>query len=314
VKPAHFRLLSAILPALLLLACAPRDRAAAQQALIGSWQTSDELRLSPGCAATSGAGGKSVPEGVTVRGQERTYLARVPGTYAPDRPHDFVVAFHGRTNPNIQVREYFDLDEALPEAIILYPSALPDGSGFRWSDPGDLPDELRDFALFDALLVSFGNAYCLDLDRVFVVGHSLGASFANSVACSRGELVRAVASVAGGIEGAPCDGGAGALIVHHPEDDLVPISAGERARDAFVAANAAAGPPILASEPELAALGCLRYGSDSPDPVVWCVHDDALTYGGRYYPHNWPDAVPQAIARFFRDLPRGSTGTRADKR
>ncbi|MEX2540825.1 MAG: hypothetical protein WD314_03420 [Trueperaceae bacterium] len=284
--------------AAVLLACAPREQGTERLALVGSWSVSPENRVSPGCRDGDG----SAPTSVAVRGRERAFIARIPETYTANAPHDLVVAFHGRTNPNSQVRGYFDLDEALPEAIILYPSALAMEGGYRWSDPGDLPAELRDYALLDALLVAFGSELCLDLDRIFVVGHSLGASFANSVACHRGQVVRAVASVAGGIDAANCDGGAAALVIHHPEDRLVPIREGERARDAFLAANDLPPEPLPASEPELLALGCVRYGPDSPDPVIWCEHEDATTFGGRYYPHNWPDAAPLAIARFFRDL------------
>jgi polyhydroxybutyrate depolymerase len=255
--------------------------------------------VSAGCGT---ARPSQTPVSVTLRGVERFVLAQVPEAYAPDLPFDLVVAFHGRTNPNSQVRGYFDLDDSLPQAIILYPSALPDGNGFRWSDPGDATDLLRDYELFDALLATFAAAYCIDLDRVFVVGHSLGASFANSVACHRGGVVRAVATVAGGIEEAGCDGGAAALIIHHPDDRLVPIEEGLRARNAFIAANQLRPDPVPVSEPELSRLGCVRFGPDSPDPVVWCVHDFATTTSGRYYPHNWPDFSDEAIARFFRDL------------
>jgi polyhydroxybutyrate depolymerase len=272
---------------------------AAQQGDTAWTIAGDQHRLSPGCTS----GGSAAPESISVRGRERSFIARIPASYRGDEPHDLVVAFHGRTNSNAQVRDYFGLDEALPEAIILYPSALPESLGFRWSDPGDLPGELRDYALLDSLLVAFGTALCVDLERVFVVGHSLGASFANSVACHRGGVVRAVASVAGGIEGRECDAGVAALVIHHPEDQLVPIGEGLRARNAFLGANSFASDRFVsASEPQLRALACQRYGGDSTDPVFWCAHDDTTSYGRAYYPHTWPDAAPQAIARFFRDL------------
>jgi polyhydroxybutyrate depolymerase len=302
--------------AVLLAACAPlesRPEHLSLASLAAAWTGetdrsrdsawtagTHEGRPSPGCQA---GGSAEPPASVTVRGRERSFIARVPGGYTGAEPHDLIVAFHGRTNPNTSVQDYFELDEALPNAIILYPIALPDGVGFRWSDPGDVPAELRDYAFLDALLVAFGGAFCVDLERVFVVGHSLGASFANSVACHRGGVVRAVASVAGGIEGRECDGGVAAMVIHHPEDGLVPIAEGLRARDAFLAANGLGGHPVPASEPELLALGCQRYGRDAPDPVIWCEHDDSSSYGGAYYPHTWPDAASTAIARFFRDLP-----------
>jgi polyhydroxybutyrate depolymerase len=237
-----------------------------------------------------------------VRGQERTVLARIPGG-ARAAPRDLVIAFHGRTNDAARARRYFRLDAALPDAVIVYPRALPAGAGtFAWSAPGDPADRLRDFALVEAIIEAFGRAHCIDLDRVFVVGHSLGASFANDVACRLGDRIRAVASVAGGIQGGPCPAPTAALIVHHPDDPLVPLSSGERVRDAFRVANElATGPAAPAEHPALVRLRCVRY-DDVEHPVVWCRHDDATAPGGRYDPHTWPDGAADAIAAFFSGL------------
>jgi polyhydroxybutyrate depolymerase len=140
---------------------------------------------------------------------------------------------------------------------------------------------------------------------VFVVGHSLGASFANDVACHSGVRVRAVASVAGGVSGGPCMAGTAALILHHPDDPLVPISEGERVRDAFlIASDLSASEAGPAEEPALARLGCVRSGDPAAaHPVVWCAHDDATAPGGRHDPHTWPDGAAAAIATFFAGLP-----------
>lgn len=259
------------------------------------------VRPSPGCSALRPS---PPPERLVVDGQERTVLARVPEG-AELLPRDLVIVFHGRTNDAARVRRYFHLDEALPEAVIAYPSALPTGAGtFSWSAPGDPPRGLRDFALVEAIIDAFGRAQCLDLQRVFVVGHSLGASFANDVACRLGGRIRAVASVAGGLQGSGCVGGAAALLLHHPDDRLVPVSVGEHVRDAFRTANGlAAAPAAPATHPALAALRCVRYGSDDAEnPVLWCPHGDATAPGGRYYPHTWPDGAAAAIRAFLANL------------
>jgi polyhydroxybutyrate depolymerase len=293
---------------LLLAACAPRiailpatgvkaDTGAAIDA-----PTRDGSRPSPACFDPVGS---SIPDRLVVRGQERRVLSHAPaGPHA--EPRDLVIAFHGRTNDAARARRYFRLEGALPEAVIVYPQALPASPGtFAWADPGDPPDALRDFELVDAIIDAVGHARCIDLQRVFVVGHSLGAYFANDVACTLADRVRAVASVAGGLQGGACSGGTAALLIHHPDDALVPIGAGERGRDAFLAANGLADATATpAAHPALATLGCVRYGDAGvPDPVVWCAHDDATWPSGRYDPHAWPAATPAAIAAFFRHLP-----------
>jgi polyhydroxybutyrate depolymerase len=271
----------------------------------GAGVAPDELvamRLSPACSASAAS---VLPGRLLVRGQERLVLSQAPD--GPDaKPRDLVIAFHGRTNDAARAQRYFRLDEALPEAVIVYPQALrANPNTFAWGDPGDPAGALRDFELVGAIIDTFGRARCIDLERVFVVGHSLGAYFANDVACSLGDRVRAVASVAGGLQGTECVAGTAALLLHHPDDALVPLSAGEQARDAFREANGVADAQATpTAHPALAALRCQRYGDDdAPNPVVWCAHDDATSPGGRYDPHSWPAATPAAIAAFFRLLP-----------
>ncbi len=280
----------------LAAACAPRTTP------VASTEAPTAVRRSTGCDAASAT---TRPDRVVVAGTERSFLARVPsGPTAVAR--DLVLVFHGRTNDAAQLRRYVGLDAALPAAIVVYPRALPAGPGaFAWSDPGDPPDRLRDFTLVDALIAAFGDAHCVDLDRVFVVGHSLGAYFANGVACRMGDRIRAVASVAGGLQGDACIGGAAALLVHHPDDRLVRVREGAAARDAFRSANGlGAAPAAPIADGPLGRLRCARYGdARTADPVVWCERDDATTPRGGFDPHTWPIGAEAAIGAFFAALP-----------
>jgi len=299
--------------ALLLAACEPRvltpvggDQVATAGNDVDA-RGSTNPRLSPACAAaeTTAAAAPAVPDSLIVDRRERTFLTRVPAT-AGTAPRSLVIAFHGRTNDAARVRRYFGLDEALPEAIIVYPRALTNGPGtFAWAAPGDPPDRLRDFAFVDALIDAVGRAACVDLGRVFVVGHSLGAYFANDVACSMGGRIRAVASVAGGLQGDGCVGGAAALLVHHPDDRLVGIAAGVAARDSFRFANGlSAVSAVRVQDDPLARLRCERYGdAHTANPVVWCPRDDATTPRGGYDHHTWPVGAAAAIGAFFTNLP-----------
>lgn len=256
-------------------------------------------RLSAGCTAP---GDTTPPERLVIDGRERTLIVNAPTDGAA--PHDLVIAFHGRTNDAARARAYFELDEAMPGALIVYPHALPAGPGsYAWRDPHDPVEAQRDVALVAAIVEAMGAARCVDLDRVFVVGHSLGAYFANDLACHHGTLVRAAASVAGGLQGEGCRGGTAALLIHHPGDTLVPIEEGERARDAFRSVNGyGALPATPATQPALSALGCERYGGDDAlHPVVWCPRDEPEAAGATN-PHGWPDGTGAAIAGFFADL------------
>ncbi|QQP89152.1 hypothetical protein IGS68_24685 [Skermanella sp. TT6] len=270
------------------------------------------LFLLSACATAEGAGSSvgcgrpppgSPPDSVVVDGRERALIADIPAGYEPGQPHRLVVAFHGRTNDNAQVRGYYGLDKAAREpTLFVYPQALRQADGtFSWSDPGDGSGSLRDYALFDAVVARFAGSYCVDPDRIFVVGHSLGASFVNSLACARGDRIRGVGSVAGGIVPSRCRGSVAALMLHNPADELVPITEGERARDTLVAQN---GQDAASPEPAGAgAFRCERFADRDPaNPVLWCPHDRDVNARGRYYPHQWPPGTAEAIMDFFQGL------------
>jgi polyhydroxybutyrate depolymerase len=250
----------------------------------------------PGC----GAPPERPPQAFFVADRERHALVVLPDGYQTDLPHALVFGFHGRTNDNVQVRGYFGLEEAADRpTIYVYPAALTDRSGrFTWSDPGDPPDALRDFVLFDAILERLASAYCIDLDAVYVVGHSLGASFANSLACARADRIRGVAAVAGGITSAGCSGTVAGLLLHNPRDRAVPFSEGKRARDILLKDQDDRNGP---GRRRFGDFECNQYGVRE-HPLLWCVHGQDVTPRGRFYPHQWPEGAAQAIFMFFNSL------------
>jgi polyhydroxybutyrate depolymerase len=240
------------------------------------------------------------PTTVNLDGQPRDMIVAVPPGYSADRVYPLVLGFHGRTNDNQQVRQYYDLEKSSRfDAIYVYPAGLRDGSGkYSWYNPGDRANSLRDYALFDRLLTDIGARYCVDQDQVFVVGHSLGASFANSLACARSDRIRAVGSVGGGISPTQCSGKVAALLLHNPDDQDVSVKESERARDALVAQNGSPAP--RPRKEKLAGFDCDRYGKREGE-VLWCLHHQDYNRRGRYYPHQWPKEASAAIMEFFAE-------------
>ena len=236
----------------------------------------------------------------------RQFITSIPSSYDPASAHRLIFAFHGRTTPNGQVQRYFQIEQSSTSpTIFVYPAGLMGEDGkYSWYEPGQSGDSLRDYAFFDALLELFSSSYCLDLDQVFVVGHSLGGSFANSLGCSRGSVIRGVGSVAGRIWGAECSGPTATMILHNPHDDLVPLSRGLHARDQALDQNGLE-PPARSCPPQ--ALNCECYGPpDAVNPVVWCPHTEDTNRHGEFYPHLWPREAGQAIMEFFDSLPASS--------
>lgn len=254
--------------------------------------------LSAGCALPAPT---DTPGVVPVDGRQRRFIFAAPGGYEPGIPHALVFAFHGRTNSNRRARGYFYLEEHLPfPTLFVYPAGLANGRGaYSWFDPRDGAEELRDYAFFDALLAHLQAHYCIDLGRVFLVGHSLGASFANCLGCARAHQVRGVATLGGGVMPSGCQGQVAAMVLHNPRDRLVPVAHGIRARDHFLQQNGFSATPV-GSGPRL--FNCQRYG-DALNPVLWCPHNHDHSRRGRYYPHNWPGATGKTIMDFFASLP-----------
>ena len=236
------------------------------------------------------------PESLLVGGSERQAIVVVPTDYPADQPLPLVIAFHGRTNDNARLRSYLELEEAAPRpAIFVYPAARQAiGGGFTWADSNGRPD----LALFDGIVAAIGRSYCVDRSAVFLVGHSLGATFANDLACARATEIAGVGTVAGGITQRRCVGRVPALLLHNPRDELVPLAEGDRARDVLLGAPIATAWPVAEGLHDFA---CLRAGSE-PAPLHWCLYQQSTTSRGRYYPHQWPDGASGLIMSFFADI------------
>ena len=233
---------------------------------------------------------------VTSSGITRSVITDLPENYDSTTPHNIVFAFHGRTSDNAQVQGYYDLDTESSNTIFVYPAALGDGGGFTWANG----DNAVDTQLFDDLLEVYATNYCVDLAKVYVVGHSLGASYTTSLGCLRGDRIRAVAALGGGISADTCTGKIAAMVLHNPDDNLVPLSEGERARDTFLTQNALPLEPVPTEPSEF---NCARYGSEETlYPVVWCLQPFSDSFNGEFYPHTWPQGAGPAIMEFFDNL------------
>lgn len=273
-----------------------RERAAD---LIAKYVKHDNERalanLSPGC----GKDERSPSLTLSVGGMDRSYILTKARGASSNTPSPLIVAFHGKTNSNEQVQDYYGLDRAASKYFIAYPAGIPTGNGsFSWSDGNDKPQELRDIAFFDAIVREIGDSECIDMNRIYVVGHSLGAWFANSVACARGGVVRASATVGGSAITSNCTGPTAAMIINNPKDALSPQSSAVTMRDVRIKENTCSA---QSSSVEPTSLSCVQYASCTQNPVVFCPH--TIDYERSvYYPHVWPPGTADAMVKFFEGL------------
>ena len=245
--------------------------------------TTDDAATSGECGASDAGRGLFDVE-TTVGGETRSYGVLVPaGLDGSTRPA-LVIAFHGLGGNGRQIRAYLGLEEqAGADAIHVYPDGLPrDAAGGRTAwDSADL-------ALFDAIVADVSARYCVDPQRIFVVGHSYGAYMTNLVGCARGDVVAGIAPVSGGAFGSGCRGAVPAWIAHGTSDATVPESEGVAAREAWRMRNGCGE-----TETPVSPSPCVAY--DCADaPVQWCAFD------GGHFP--LPSFTRDAIWSFFTGL------------
>lgn len=257
-------------------------------------------RMSPGCGRTQ----PTAPNTVTVNGVTRSFLLTIPAGYVPHDAYPLIFAFHGRTNDNAQVRNYMKLDRQITDAIIVYPAAISNGKGsFSWADPGDKAQEIRDIKFFDAMVEALADDYCINMDRISVVGHSLGAWIANTIACVRGDVVRASATVGGDTVITTCNGPAAAMIIHNPKDNLAPFSGAQKVLDQRLVTNVCDDAKPSLPGPEY--LNCKGYaGCTGNNDILFCPSTIDTDFHGDYYPHTWPNDTALYMREFLQQLYR----------
>ncbi len=198
---------------------------------------------------------------IDVGGTPREYWVWLPMPYDPNRAYPVVYQWHGcsdaedRQNNNPPVQ-----DQSGADAIHIRGKAVQ----ACWDTGLQTPD--LDF--FDALVAEVEATWCADPERRFATGYSSGAFMTHRLGCARGDMLRGIASIAGGQADADCTGPVAALVIHDEDDATVNIGASIGARDHHLARNGCdAAAPTSPVDPA----PCQAYaGCDDGLPVVWC--------------------------------------------
>ena len=242
---------------------------------------------------SSGCGsGSDVTTGehtITSAGVERVYYLKLPDTYDSDTSYPLIFAFHGFTgNYTFFSQGYYDLQDVVGDnAILVYPNALERNGETQW-------DYEADMVFFDDLYAELEATLCFDTRKVFAVGHSNGAGMTHTLGCKRGNILRAIAPVAGSFSDyAGCTGQVAVLMTHGSNDPVMPIGQTIPTREYWIAINGCssdAGQTEPGMDP-----ACVSYADCDPAyPVQFCEHSEG---------HDWPDFAGNVILDFFSTLP-----------
>jgi poly(3-hydroxybutyrate) depolymerase len=237
----------------------------------GATSADDGVDASTGGGEPAGSAGCGIPatdatmqwgyHTVDVDGVMREYWVWLPEPYDPALPYPVVYQFHGcadgdnpqSNNPPVQDQSGADAIHIRGRAVDSCWEASPGGP---------------DVAFFDAMVADVEATWCADAARRFATGYSSGSFMTHRLGCERADMLRGVATIAGGSGGNDCPGRVAALLIHYADDPTVNISASIAARDLNLARNNcdAAAPTNPVDPPP-----CESYtGCDDGYPVVWC--------------------------------------------
>jgi polyhydroxybutyrate depolymerase len=149
-----------------------------------------------GAVPSAGCGSSTVSAGdveVTTNsgGVARTYIRHVPPRHDGNTPLPLVVSIHGLgEGANLHTINTQWGPRADAAGFV---AVFPQGIGSRWSPSLGSAD----VAFIGHLLDEIESMLCIDTNRVYVTGFSLGAFMTTAVACAYADRVAAVAPVAG---------------------------------------------------------------------------------------------------------------------
>lgn len=230
---------------------------------------------------------------IKVDGVERQALVFPPSNPTGNKV-PLVFAFHGHGGNMNGFSQHAALQNAWPEALVVYPQGLPIPTtvdpeglkpGWQW-EPGEVGN--RDLKFVDAMLKTFRQKYPVDDRHVFAVGFSNGAFFTYLLWAERPQIFAAFALVAGR------SNLAGRLTMPKPavqiggeRDQLIRLN---NLKTAMLAVRRLNG---CSEQGEPCGPGCIRYPSSKNAPVINWIHPG---------PHIYPPNATSLIINFFKEL------------
>ena len=227
---------------------------------------------------------------INVGGSARQYYQWLPQAYDPNRHYQVLYEFHGCSiDPDPQNNHPPTQTLSGTEAIHIRMRAADE----CW----DLSKSGVEYSYFDAVVAAVEGTLCTDPKRRFATGYSSGAFMAHYLACWRGAMLRAVATIAGGYGPVPptdCTGNVAALLIQDADDQTVPPWKTISARDDHIARDGCdPNAPTSPFDPP----PCQEYSGCKPGyPVVWCE-----TSGEDH--SSQPDLSAPAFWHFLSTLP-----------
>lgn len=261
IAGARARTIGAMRPAVfvILAACSGGSDATPGDASTGT-DEDGAVTIDALAAGTAGCGKPSTVAAETWvmrQAMGRPYFIRIPAGYDPTRPYQIVYQQHGCSSSANRETNNVPLEGQSGANAILV-------RGRAAADCWDTNANGVDIPYWDAMVADVEATWCVDAARRFATGYSSGSFMTHRLACLRGDMLRGIATIAGGQAEGACKGPIGALLIHDLNDNTVNISASIAARDSHRTRNGCGTTTTpTAMAPCVAYDGCGK-------PVVWC--------------------------------------------
>jgi len=228
---------------------------------------------SSGCGKSTAKPNRKTQQTITIGGTTRYYLLNVPTSADANTPLPLVLALHGYDMNNVALVDLYDFTTESGNKAI---TVLPQGEGpepgttSHWGDSvlkSTWTANTANYDFMQQLAADIESKYCVDTERVYMTGFSMGGMFTNSLACDHNAWFRGYAPVEGGGPGTCSHADAKpAIIIHQGTADTTatPAKGGEPTRDFWTKQNG------CNTTTTAIYTGCQSYGACS-EPVLYCV-------------------------------------------
>jgi predicted esterase len=227
--------------------------------------------LSEGCGKAITRPDRKTQQTMDIQGTTRYYLLNVPSNADNKTALPLVFALHGYDMNNVALVDLYDFTAQSGNKAI---TVLPQGEGpapgntSHWGDQvlkSTWTANTANYTFMQTLMADLESRYCIDTNRVFITGFSMGGMFTNSMACDHVDWFHGYAPVEGGGPSSCANANAKpAVIIHQGTlDTIATATAGEGTRDFWTKQNG------CNTTTTSVYTGCLSYGACA-EPVLYC--------------------------------------------
>jgi polyhydroxybutyrate depolymerase len=244
---------------------------------------------SPGCGKTISRPNPRTQQTMDIGGATRYYLLDVPSSADNQTPLMLIFGLHGYDMNNVAVIDRYNFNSrsgGKAITVLPYGEGPPPGDTSHWGDQvlkSTWNGNEANYNFLHTLMTDLESRYCIDKNRVFIAGFSMGGYFTNTLACAHSDWFRAFAPISGGVAGTSCSDASvkPPIMIHHgTADTIVTYSNGEATRDYWVKQNGCSQTSTSSYT------GCKSYDACA-QPVIFCTgsweHDITGTASGNIW-------------------------------